>query len=261
VRVELDGFSAYYEERGAGAPLVLVHGLGANTEMWQLVAGPLAERFRVIAYDLRGLGQSETPPLPYTLEDLVGDLFGLADALELDTFLLVGHSLGGAVALAAALEQPERLQAVVGVAAPSVNPADERLGLQERATLARRDGMQAVAELHAARGLPEAFKEASPGLTATYKRILASGDPEGYAGHCGVLATFDISDLAGISVPTLLVAAELDQVVPPSALRTSAAEIPGCEYIELAGCGHVVPLERPNELAATIGEFAARHAH
>jgi pimeloyl-ACP methyl ester carboxylesterase len=119
VRIALAGFDAFYEEHGSGAPLVLVHGLGASTAIWQKVVGPLAEHFRVIAYDLRGLGRSTTPPPPYSMAQLLGDLQRLVDSLGLERFGLVGHSLGGAIVLAYALEHPERVAAVVGIAAPS----------------------------------------------------------------------------------------------------------------------------------------------
>ena len=261
MRIALAGFDAFYEEHGSGAPLVLVHGLGASTAIWQKVVGPLAEHFRVIAYDLRGLGRSTTPPPPYSMAQLLGDLHRLVDSLGLERFGLVGHSLGGAIVLAYALEHPERVAAVVGIAAPSRTTDEQRGLLAERAETARQDGMGALAELHAAGGLPEAFIEANPDETAFYKSIIAGGDPEGYAALCVVTGDLDLSiDLGRIRVPVLLVEGELDRIVRPESVRTTASMIPGCEYVELEGCGHIVPLERPDELVTHVVRFSRRPA-
>jgi 3-oxoadipate enol-lactonase len=261
VRVALDGFEAYYEDRGSGPPLVLVHGLGASTRMWDRVAGPLSEQFRVVAYDLRGLGRSETPPPPYSLDQLVADLHGLLDALALGRVALAGHSLGGAIVLTYAIRHPDRVGALVGIAAPSLTTDEQRGLLAERARAARAEGMQALAELHAQGGLPEGFEAAHPDDTAFYKSIIASGDPDGYAALCGVTGDLDLRPgPGGIRAPTLLLEGELDRVVRPESVRATAAAIPGCEYVELPGCGHIVPLERPAELVSRLREFVGRSA-
>jgi 3-oxoadipate enol-lactonase len=255
-RIGLDGFDAYYEERGSGLPLILIHGLGGSTAMWQKVVDPLSERFRVISYDLRGLGRSETPTPPYSLAMLVGDLHDLAKSLALESFALVGHSLGGAIALAYAAEHPELVRALVGVAAPSSTPLEQRAHLEDRAASARRDGMGVIADLHVRNGLPETFQQAHAADVATYRSIIAASDSDGYAAHCGVIAALDLSDgLGRIRAPALLVQGELDGVVPAEAVRATAAAIAGCEYDELEGCGHVVPFERPSELTARVREL------
>ena len=151
--IELEGLETYVEERGSGPPLVLVHGLGGSTAIWQKVAGALAERRRVIAYDLRGLGRSRAAEPACSLGTLTDDLRLLLDRLGLDRVALLGHSLGGAVVLAFAAEHGERVSAVVGVAAPSVSPEEQRAHLAERAATALRDGMEPIAALHVERGL------------------------------------------------------------------------------------------------------------
>ena len=121
--------------------------------------------------------------------------------------------------------------------------------------------MQALAELHAKVGLPGGFEATHPGDTAFYKSIIASGDPEGYAGLCGVTGDLDLrGDLGTIRAPTLLLEGELDRVVRPESVRATADAIPGSEYVELQGCGHIVPLERPAELIERLREFVGRSA-
>jgi 3-oxoadipate enol-lactonase len=261
MRIALPDVELHYEVRGSGPPLVLVHGLGASTAIWQKVAGPLSDDFRVIAYDLRGLGRSSTPSGPYTVGALLADLHGLAEALELERFLLVGHSLGGAVAVCYAARHPERLSGLVSVSAPSAAAEAQGPMLEKRAAIARRDGMQAVAAIHAQAGFPDAFRLQRARDVATYRSIIAGGDPEGYAALCGVIETLrNAQDLARIETPTLLIAGERDRIVAPEAVRASAAAIDGCEYVELEGCGHIVPFERPDELVRAIRDFASRLA-
>ena len=140
-----------------------------------------------------------------------------------------------------AIDHPDRVGALVGVAAPSLTTDEQRGLLAERADAARRDGMQALAELHAAGGLPEGFAAAHPDDTAFYKSIIASGDPDGYAALCVVTGDLDLrADLGRIRVPTLLLEGELDRVVRPESVLATASAIPDCEYVELAGCGHIV---------------------
>ncbi len=156
--IELDGLEAYVEERGSGPPLVLVHGLGGSTAIWQKVAGSLAERHRVIAYDLRGLGRSRAAEPAGSLGTLTDDLRLLLDRLGLDRVALLGHSLGGAVVLAFAAEHGERVSAVVGAAAPSVSPEEQRAasGRAGGDGAARRHGAHcgAARRARAPRGLP-----------------------------------------------------------------------------------------------------------
>jgi 3-oxoadipate enol-lactonase len=251
VLIELDGLATYVEDRSRdrGHTLVLVHGLGGSTAIWQKVADGLAERHRVIAYDLRGLGRSRAAEQAGSLGTLTNDLRLLLDRLDLGRVALLGHSLGGAVALAFAAEHRDRVSAVVGVAAPSASPEEQRAHLAERAVTALRDGMEPIATLHVERGLPGAFRDAHPGDVAVYRSIIAASDPAGYAALCGVIADLDLTGrLGALRVPMLLVQGELDAIVPAAAARATAAAIDGCRYVELEGCGHVVPFERPSDI-------------
>jgi pimeloyl-ACP methyl ester carboxylesterase len=258
VWIELEGFRAYVEERGSGSPLVLVHGLGGSTAIWQKVVGPLAERFRVVAYDLRGLGQSRTSSLPESLDRLVSDLDGLVRALGVERPALLGHSLGAAVVLAYAAEHPGRVSAVVGVAAPTFTPEAQRAHLAERAAAALREGMEPIADLHVAKGLPEPFTLTHPRDVATYRSIIAGSDPEAYAALCRAIAELDLTGrLSHIRAPVLLVQGELDTIVPAADAQATAVAIQSCEYVELQGCGHVVPFERPGDLVAHALAFLA----
>lgn len=108
-----DGLRLAYDERGSGAPVVFVHGLGLDRGRWDaIVRTVVGAGFRAITFDLRGFGASEDPTGPYEMDDLVGDLSCVVDELAGETFHLVGHSLGGMISLAFAVRHPDRLRSL-----------------------------------------------------------------------------------------------------------------------------------------------------
>ena len=254
--IDLNGVHTYYEKRGTGAPLVLVHGLGGSTETWKKVADPLAADFRVVAYDLRGCGRSAVPPGPYSLEQLVDDLDDLVRGLGLGSVLLMGHSMGGSLALAYAAARPGRVLGVVGVGAPSELPEAGRDGMRTRAETVETQGMGAVAETVATNGMAPSFREAHPDEFQAFVRLLGSNDPAGYAALCRVVADLDITaDLGRIAPPVLLVAGTLDLVAPPAANEANLARIPDARYVPVVDCAHIVPWERPEALVEAARPF------
>jgi pimeloyl-ACP methyl ester carboxylesterase len=142
-RIALDGITlAVGEWPGPREPentVVCIHGLTANHVCWASVADALSPGLRVIAYDLRGRGESDKPDKGYGLAAHVGDLVRLLDHLELDRPIVVGHSLGAMIALAFAVDRPERVSRLVLVDGgvdvrpevwDSITPAVNRLGIE-----------------------------------------------------------------------------------------------------------------------------------
>lgn len=109
----IDGVDLYYEVEGEGPPLVLVNGLGANLVYWAPVVSRLKARHTVVTYDHRGAGRSDTPPGPYSIARLTDDLIGLLDALAISRAIIVGHSMGGYVAMQTAAHHPARVDRLV----------------------------------------------------------------------------------------------------------------------------------------------------
>jgi pimeloyl-ACP methyl ester carboxylesterase len=112
------GVRLHYQQVGEGPDLVMVHGLTGNLAVWHLQMLPvLAERFRVLTYDLRGHGLSDTPPTGYSADAMAEDLLQLLDALEIERPWVVGHSYGADIALYFALAHPHRLREVIAIEA------------------------------------------------------------------------------------------------------------------------------------------------
>src|SRR3954465_8123849 len=121
----VNGVRLHYAEAGAGDPVVLLHGWPQHWWMWRDLIGPLAERFHVIAPDLRGHGWSDKPSSSYRKSEWLDDLTALFDRLGLERIRLVGHDWGAWVGMLASLREPERLERVVAMSIP--HPWQRRL--------------------------------------------------------------------------------------------------------------------------------------
>ena len=117
-RASVRGIGIHYAEAGAGEPLVLLHGFPQHWWMWRDLIGPLAERFRVIAPDLRGHGWSDKPRGSYRKAELAEDVVGLLDELGLDRVRLAGHDWGAFASLLVATSHPERIERMVVMSVP-----------------------------------------------------------------------------------------------------------------------------------------------
>jgi pimeloyl-ACP methyl ester carboxylesterase len=145
-RVELARHALRFEGAGRGAPpLVLLHGLVDTLEIWSRIAEPLAARRRTIRVDQRGHGESSAPPGPYTREDLAADVVALLDDRGVSRGVLVGHSMGGIVAMTTALAYPARVAGLVLLGTAS-QCNEQTAGWYERIALAgERDGCAGLA--------------------------------------------------------------------------------------------------------------------
>ena len=247
----------YEGPAGDGPPLVLIHGIGSRSVSWWPVIDALAARFRLYALDLRGHGASEKPDLGYLLPDYGADLAGVLDALGLDRPLILGHSLGGLVALnwavdhptgaaAIALEdtalrsQPEILQAFDGWLALNAMTVEEAAAYFQRehpewpAEDCRR---RAESITSTARGV---FEE----LRADAAENIAAGRDR-------------LGPLAAIRSPVLLVHGDPEagsMVVPADAARL-AATLPNARLARVPGAGHGIHRDNTDAFLAAVVPF------
>ena len=236
---------------------MLVHGLGGTgTDIWKRQIADLATEFRVVAYDLRGSGQSEVPPGPYTIELLTDDLRSLVESLDLGRVSLMAHSMGGSIALAYAARHPQDVAALVGIGAPAELPEQARQGMASRADTVEADGMGAVAETVATNGVSPTFREQNPEEFQELISMLAANDPRGYAAQCRALVGLDLLDrLGSIEAPVLLVSGDRDAVSPPAVTEANAALVRQGTFTIVADCGHILTWEKSEVLAASAWPF------
>jgi pimeloyl-ACP methyl ester carboxylesterase len=238
---------------GRGTPIVLLHGLGSGSEDWLQTARHLARHFRVVLVDLPGHGESDMPE-PFSLDRAVAALdLALAD-IPGGPPILVGHSLGGLIAAAEAIDHPERVRGLVLIetALRPQLPDDQRAGWLERLD------HDYAGVVHAA--YLDFGRDAVQG-EALYRRAAAL-DPRIVKRWIRLAWTADLTEQATrIDVPTLAVLA--DRSWPADEPWSAVAEALGYAGVSrlratrIADCGHFVMLDHPAELAALIGGFAA----
>lgn len=266
--LKINGIDLYYEEFGAGAPLVLVPGMGGTVESWRAQIAWFQRRYRVIALDNRGAGRSSKPPGPYTMDDMAADLAGLLDALDIDEPVrLVGVSMGGVLAQCFIHHHPGRVAQLVLVST-GVAGGDPHITYPSMAVLQKlafpgttpQQRMQTLFGLYfhpqylAAH--PQVFDEA----TRLYARIGAQ--PE-HAAKAQLKAVQDSRPyykwLAQITVPVLVMHGEDDQVWPVKNAHTLVKGIGA--HAELAlfdQAGHVLFQEKATQFNVRLEQFLER---
>ncbi|WP_433167315.1 alpha/beta fold hydrolase [Kribbella sp. CA-247076] len=234
----------YVETGPADAPVVLLgSSLGTTHAMWAPQTGVLSERFRVVAFDHRGHGESEVPAGPYTIDDLGGDILELLDTLGADQASYVGISLGGAVGLWLAENAPDRFHRFA-LLCPPCNPAENAQMWTERAAKVRAEGTQAITELTLGRWFLPGFDDLDP----VREQLLDTPD-EGYAACCEALGTTDLTPgLKDITAPVLLVTTEQDESVPPETVIPLASAIPGAHLEIIENAAHLVSYSHPDTI-------------
>jgi 3-oxoadipate enol-lactonase len=248
-------------QAGSGPPLLLVHGFPLDHTMWQGQIEGLADRFRIIAPDLRGFGQSSVTAGLVTMQRMADDLAKVLDSLQVnEPVVFCGLSMGGYVAWQFALRYRERLARLIQcdtrAIADSAEAAANRVGLANRVL---KEGPGFVAETM----LPKLFAPAtieaqSPVVQATREVILRT-DPKGIAAASrGMSQRPDVTpQLSKFDMPALLLCGQHDAISPPAEMQGIAATMPQARFVEIAGAGHMSPLEKPAEVNAAIREFAA----
>ena len=258
VRATCRDIDVIWVEWGRGDPLVLVHGLADDHRAWRKTLAWLALERRVIAYDLRGHGQSTLGAPDGTLTQLAGDLVALLDALELERTDLCGFSLGGTVVLRAAADHPERVRRLLPVATSSRVGRVAAPWYEERARLAD----EGVGALHPVleRDTKQQFADATGEFARHWTiRRQSTADPRGFANACRAMVRLHAEpldpDLGKIQAPALVISAERDFLCPPRAGEIIAAGIPDARLEVLPASGHQVPVERPAELSRAMLAF------
>lgn len=241
------------EPRHHGAPehtVVLSHALGADVSMWDELANSLAATCRVVCYDHRGHGDSDSPPGPYTMTDLADDAERLLSELDArfatGPVVWIGLSLGGMVGQELALRQPQRVAGLVIANACAGYAADGRAQWQQRIDTIAAQGLEAVADGTMQRWFSDAFRAAQAATVARWRRRVVSTSPSGYVGACHAVMRHDtVARLPQISAPTLVIAAGADLATPLPMLQILVDGVPGAQLAVIESAAHLSALEQP----------------
>jgi 3-oxoadipate enol-lactonase len=261
---EANGQRLYYEVHGEGEPLLLVMGLAADTLSWVLQIPAWSQRFRTIAFDNRDVGRSSYAESEYEIGDMAADALALADALDLDTFHLVGVSMGGAIAQHMALAAPERIRTL------QLCVTYARAGNWGRklADVWGAQAMRASREEHIDHLMLLCFTDGfyeHPEAVANARELMLANphpqDPEGFVRQLRASGRHDALDRLGeLSMPVHVIGAEHDILVPVWKSAEIAERVPGARYSVIEGAAHGINLEFPEEFNRLVLEFVEEHA-
>jgi non-heme chloroperoxidase len=262
-----DGGTIKVVSRGSGPTIVLMHGVTLSLRSWVLQLDALPELgFRVVAFDHRGHGESVAGGTGHSLENLAADVVSVLEQLDLHDVLLVGHSMGGVAVEVFALGHPDVAHARVrGLVLLSTLARAPLMGIgpirKLAGTLSRRAPDVAVFMQPPNLGYLLARlgygRDPLPSHVELNRRMILECDPETVQLALEALLELDlVDDIAAIDLPTLVITGSADLIAPSVESRRIAQRIPGARLETFRGGGHMLMLERADELNALLVEFA-----
>jgi len=262
MRITVSGLGVHYALDGpASAPVVtLSHALATSLAMWEPQVPALAQRYRVLRYDTRGHGGTETPAGPYTLEALAEDVAGLLRALGVERTHFAGLSLGGMIGQQLALQHPEMLRSLALCDTASRVPPAAQPMWEERIRTASAAGMEPHVEPTINRWFTVPFRGRRHDVVDSVRAMIRATSPAGYIGCCEAITRLDLTDrLHEIRIPTLVVVGEEDASTPVAASRTIHERIPGSQLVVLPSASHLSNLEQPEAFNQVHLGFLDKH--
>jgi pimeloyl-ACP methyl ester carboxylesterase len=245
-QLDRDGVRIHYEVSGQGEPLLLSHGYSATSRMWEKQVDALAGRYRVVTWDMRGHGQSDSPDdvSLYSEAATVGDMAALLDACDAPRAIIGGLSLGGYMSLAFHASLPERVRALLlfdtGPGYKSATARDEwNRSAEKRAVALETQGLAALAR---SREVAASQHRSAKGLALAARGMLAQRDDR------------VIRSLPEIRVPTLVLVGA-DDTPFHAATDYMAAKIPLATKVVIAGAGHAANLDQPEAFNRAVIDY------
>ncbi|MFI2810225.1 MULTISPECIES: alpha/beta fold hydrolase [Microbulbifer] len=256
--VQRDSLALHYEIQGSGPALVLLHSFLCSGAMWREQVEALAEHYTVITVDIRGHGKSSVPQQPFSIYDLMEDALAVLDREGIDSAIWAGLSIGGMIALRAAVKAPQRVR---GLILMDTHAGPEKMLKQLRYRL-----MVLAARIFGIRLLlPQVNKLMFGDFTLVNKRDLVNEWQEEFArvpmptiAHgVNALCRRDslLSRLGLIEKPTLVIVGDDDRSLPPHLSREIADSIEGARLEMIAKAGHLTALEQPQAVNEKMLEF------
>ena len=259
--VENQGAKIYWDEQGQGAAVLLIMGLGYTSAMWHRTRPVLAQRYRTVAFDNRGVGLSDVPPGPYSIATMASDAAVVLDAAGVARAHVFGISMGGLIAQEFALQSPARTRSLIlGCTSPGGPSAVRAESKVADVLMARGMTLEQAREAI----LPYIYDAATPREkieedVSLRRRWLPS--LEGYMAQLqGIVAWEGYSRIAQITAPTLVIHGKSDALVPPGNGELIAGRIPGARLVLLEHASHLFLTDQTQAAHKEILEFLLSHA-
>ena len=250
----------FYIDRGnkAGVPIIFIHGFPFDHSTWDEQVKIIPSRFRPIAYDIHGHGQSEAGDGPFSIEFFVDDLFSLIEYLDLEQCVLCGLSMGGYIALRAIERKPDLFNGLILCdtrSEPDIN--ETKINRAASIKLIREQGIKKYAD-ESVKNLfwTENIRKNIPAI-ALIKSIIEKMSSEAISYTLMALAarTDTTESLEQIRIPTLIIVGEYDKITPPIVAEALHENITGSDLVVIKDAGHLSNLDNPEEFNIALLEF------
>ena len=258
-----DGTRIHYEVTGrpGATPILMIQGLGASKNAWNLQRIAMATRFRSISLDNRGAGRSDKPTQPFTLEQMADDAIAVLDAAGVETAHVVGASMGGVISQIIAVKYPHRVRSLTLVCTACRNHPWRQELLQSWAHTAEEKGMIEVGK-EAAQWVmsPRSFRRLVPAFT--WMGPLAALRPR-HSFVSQIQAILDtredlVDELSSITAPTMVIVGNQDILTPRGDSEEIAERIPNAELVVISGAAHGLMMEHSTTFNKILIEFLQR---
>jgi pimeloyl-ACP methyl ester carboxylesterase len=260
LKARINGVEMAYDDHGIGYPMLFLHAFPLNRTMWsgQINALLAEQRYRLVAPDLRGFGESEPGGDVSTMELLADDIAALMDHLGIQRAILCGLSMGGYVSFAFLRKYPQRVGALILADTRPQADSEEARGNRERvAQLALTRGSEVIANMQGPNLLSAYTRQQHPEIEARVHQMISVATPTGIAAASrGMGQRTDSSDLlANITCPTLVLVGEQDALTPPDIAQAYASQIPNAQFASIPQAGHLSNLEQPETFLDLVRGF------
>ncbi len=260
--IQINDVNYYIEIQGEGEPLLLLHGFTGSSQIWHDLMNVCSSHCKVIAIDLIGHGQTGSPDIAerYQIKHQVADLHQLTRALNLDKFMLLGYSMGGRIGLSLAMEDPDRITALIlESSSPGISDPDEKIARYDQDVVLAERILEKGVEyfVHQWESLPlfHTQQRLPADIFRRQREIRLSHTQHGLAnsliGASIGCQTSWWDQLENFDVPTLLITGELDQKFV-SLNRLVDDKLPRSKHIQITQSGHTPHLENPTEFHQAV---------
>lgn len=262
MKLHVREFTMAYEDTGRGPAILFIHGYPLGRRIWDPQLRDLLGSARLLAPDLRGHGDSEATPGPYTMEMLADDCMALLEAREVtEPVIVCGLSMGGYVTLQIVRKFPERVAAVVLAATrASADSPEGRAARDADIALVRAEGVEAVIEKMLPRLLSPATLQRKPKVVELVRRTMSKTSVQGVIGDLeGMKERPDmLAELGRIDKPALVIHGRADTLIPLAEAEALRDAVPGASLEVLDDAAHLVNVEQPTKFNEAVLAFQRR---
>ena len=256
-KITLNDIEIFYEITGTGEPLLLIHGLGSSSRDWEYQVPVFAEHYQVITCDVRGHGQSDKPPGPYSVPIFSDDIVPLMQALDIAPAHVMGISMGGMIAYQLAVDHPEMVKSLIVVNCNPELPVrtfKDHLTIWQREMIVRLVGMRKMGQVLSERLF---IKPEQEELRQVFVQRWAENDPKAYLASMRAIVGWSVvKKLSALTMPVFVIAADQDY----SFVDDKTAYIPLMPHSQLLvieDSRHATPVEHPEVFNQAVLSFLA----